>query len=208
MPLHIGTGILAQLGIVLLVALIWASVLTKKLILFSAHPLLQSLAVLTLTQSILTLQPTHTAEQKRIGQRIHASLNLVAFLLLVAGVTIIEYNKFASHGPHFHSIHGYLGVITSIFLLLQYLVGFTMWATPALYGGEHKAKSIWKYHRYSGYLALVLLLATVVSAVDTDFNRNVLKLKLWATALLSLLVLVGVLPRIQKQKLGFKVPSS
>ncbi|KAK7398354.1 hypothetical protein QQX98_012269 [Neonectria punicea] len=206
--LVLGTGILAQLGIVLLVVLIWASVLTKPLILFSGHPLAQSLAVLTLAQSILTLQPTHTAEQKRIGQRIHASLNLVAFLLLVAGVTIIEYNKFASHGPHFHSIHGYLGVITSIFLLLQYLVGFTMWATPALYGGENNAKSIWKYHRYSGYLVLVLLLATVVSAVDTDYNRNVLKLKLWATALLSLLVLVGVLPRIQKQKLGFKTPSS
>ncbi|KAM5351891.1 hypothetical protein ACJ41O_004614 [Fusarium nematophilum] len=202
--LVLGTGVLAQLGIVLLVVLIWASVLTKPLILFSGHPLLQSLAILTLAQSILTLQPTHTAKQKRIGQRIHASLNLVAFLLLVAGVTIIEYNKFASNGPHFHSVHGYLGVITSIVLLLQYLVGFTMWATPKLYGGEHKAKSIWKYHRWSGYFILTLLLATVVSAVETDYSKNVLKLKLWATLLLSVVALIGVLPRIQKQKLGFK----
>ncbi|KAH8706565.1 eukaryotic cytochrome b561-domain-containing protein [Ilyonectria robusta] len=205
--LVLGTGILAQMGILFLVVLIWASVLTKPLILFSGHPLAQSLAILTLVQSILTLQPTHTAEQKRIGQRIHASLNLVAFLLLVAGVTIIEYNKFASHGAHFHSLHGYLGVTSCIVLLLQYLVGFTMWATPALYGGEHNAKSIWKYHRYSGYVVLVLLLATVVSAVDTDYNKNVLKLKLWATGSLSLLVLVGIIPRIQKQKLGFKAPS-
>ncbi|KAF7551055.1 hypothetical protein G7Z17_g5285 [Cylindrodendrum hubeiense] len=205
--LVLGTGILAQLGIVLLVILIWASVLTKPLILFSGHPLAQSLAVLTLAQSILTLQPTHTAEQKRIGQRIHASLNLIAFLLLVTGVGIIEYNKIANNGAHFHSLHGYLGVISSIVLLLQYLVGFTMWATPALYGGEHNAKSIWKYHRYSGYFVLVLLLVTVVSAVDTDYNKNVLKLKLWATLLLSLLVLVGIIPRIQKQKLGFKAPS-
>ncbi|KAH7156986.1 hypothetical protein EDB81DRAFT_408734 [Dactylonectria macrodidyma] len=202
--LVLGTGILAQLGIVLLAVLIWASVLTKPLILFSGHPLAQSLAILTLIQSILTLQPTHTAEQKRIGQRIHASLNLLAFLLLVAGVTIIEYNKFASHGPHFHSLHGYLGVTSSVFLLLQYFVGFTMWATPALYGGEHNAKSIWKYHRYSGYLVIVLLLGTVVSAVDTDYNKNVLKLKLWAVASLSLLALVGIFPRVQKQKLGFK----
>ncbi|KAH6891213.1 eukaryotic cytochrome b561-domain-containing protein [Thelonectria olida] len=205
--LVLGTGILAQLGIVLLVALIWASVLTKPLILFSGHPLAQSLAILTLAQSILTLQPTHTAEQKRIGQRLHASLNLVAFLLLVAGVTIIEYNKFASHGPHFHSLHGYLGVAASVLLLVQYLVGFTMWATPALYGGEHNAKSIWKYHRYSGYLVFLLLLATVVSAVDTDYNKNVLKLKLWATALLAVLVVLGIFPRIQKQKLGFKATS-
>ncbi|KAF5020085.1 hypothetical protein F66182_7891 [Fusarium sp. NRRL 66182] len=206
--LVLGTGILAQMGVVLLAVLIWASVLSKPLILFSAHPLLQSLAVLTLAQSVLSLQPTHTAEQKHLGQRVHATLNLVAFLLLVAGVTIIEYNKFANNGPHFHSAHGYLGVITSIILLLQYGVGFTMWATPGLYGGESKAKSIWKYHRWSGYIIFVLLLATVVSAVETDYNKNVLKLKLWAVLLLSVITLVGVVPRIQKQKLGFKGPSA
>lgn len=204
----LGTGIVAQFGILLLTVLIWASVLTKPLILFSGHPLAQSLAVLTLAQSILSLQPTHTADQKRIGQRVHATLNLIAFLLLVAGVTIIEYNKFANHGPHFHSIHGYLGIIVSLVLLLQYGVGFTMWAIPALYGGEQNAKSVWKYHRWSGYIVFVLLLATVISAVDTDFNRNVLKLKLWAVLLLSVLTLIGVVPRIQKQKLGFKAPVS
>lgn len=202
-----GTGIVAQFGILLLVVLIWASVFTKPLILFSGHPLAQSLAILTLTQSILTLQPTHTAEQKRVGQRIHASLNLLAFLLLVAGVAIIEYNKFANHGPHLHSVHGYLGVIASVILLIQYLVGFTMWATPSLYGGEQKAKSIWKYHRYSGYFILALLLATVCSATQTDYNRNVLKMKLWAVITLSILVVVGVFPRIQKQKLGLGAPN-
>lgn len=206
--LILGTGIVAQFGIVLLAVLIWASVLTKPLILFSGHPLAQSLAVLTLAQSILSLQPTHTAEQKRVGQRVHAALNLVAFLLLVTGVTIIEYNKISNHGAHFHSIHGYLGIITSLILLLQYGVGFTMWATPALYGGEQNAKSVWKYHRWSGYTVLVLLLATVVSAVDTDYNKNVLKIKLWAVLLLSVLTLVGIIPRIQKQKLGFKDTAS
>ncbi|KAF7548992.1 hypothetical protein G7046_g8480 [Stylonectria norvegica] len=205
--LILGTGIVAQFGILLLFVLIWASVFTKPVILFSGHPLAQSLAVLTLVQSILALQPTHTAEQKRIGQRIHASLNLVAFLALVTGVTIIEYNKFSNNGAHFHSVHGYLGIITTLILLIQYLVGFTMWATPKLYGGEDKAKSIWKYHRYSGYVILVLLLATVCSATETDYVKNVLKMKLWPTVLLSALVLVGVLPRIQKQKLGFQAPA-
>lgn len=204
----LGTGILAQLGVGILVVMIWASVLTKPVILFSAHPLLQSLAVLTLVESILSLQPTHTPAQKRLGQRVHASLNFLAFLLLVAGITIIEYNKFSNNGPHFHSAHGYLGVISSIVLLLQYFVGFTMWATPALYGGEQNAKSIWKYHRYSGYFILVLLLATTCSAIETDYNNNVLKLKLWATILLSVVILAGVIPRIQLQKLGLKRPQN
>ncbi|KAH6606668.1 cytochrome b-561 [Trichoderma cornu-damae] len=205
--LVIGTGIIAQIGIWLLVVLVWASVFTKPLILFSGHPLAQSFAVLVLVQSVLFLQPTHTFEQKRLGQRVHGLLNLLALFALVAGVTIIEYNKEKSHNAHFHSVHGYLGVITSVVLLLQYLVGFTMWATPRLYGGEDKAKAVWKYHRYSGYFVLLLLLVTINSATQTDYNKNVLKLKLWATLVLSIIVVIGIFPRIQKQKLGFSRPS-
>lgn len=197
---------MTQLGVLLLTVLIWASVFTKPFILFSWHPLAQSLAILTLVQSILLLQPTHTPEQKRTGQRVHASLNLVAFLLLVAGVTIIEYNKIVNKGVHFHSAHGYLGVITAIILMLQYLVGFTMWATPVLYGGVDNAKSMWKYHRMSGYFLLVILLVTVCSATQTEYNENVLKIRPWATILLSVLILAGTFPRIQKQKLGFRAP--
>jgi cytochrome b-561 len=202
--LVLGTGLIAETAAILFFILIWVSVFTKPVILFSGHPLAQSLGILILIQSILTLQPTHTAEQKRAGQWIHATLNLLAFLSLAAGVIIIEYNKVANNQPHFHSVHGYLGVITSIILLLQYFVGFTMWATPSLYGGDEKAKAIWKYHRYSGYTILVLLLATVCSATQTTYNVGVLKVKLWATILLSVLILIGIVPRIQKQKLGFR----
>lgn len=163
---------------------------------------------MTLVQSILVLQPTHTPEQKRIGQRIHGSLNLLAFVFLVVGVFIIEYNKLINNGVHFHSVHGYLGVITSIILAVQYLVGFTMWLTPQLYGGEANAKSIWKYHRGSGYIILILLLVTVASATQTPYNETTLKMKLWAVVLLSILILVGVLPRVQKQKFGFKAPDA
>ncbi|PFH61656.1 hypothetical protein XA68_16745 [Ophiocordyceps unilateralis] len=205
--LIMGTASLAQLGAILMLVLVWASVLNKPLILFSAHPLLQSLAVFVLIQSVLSLQPTYTSEQKQLGQRVHASLNLVALLLLIAGVTLIEYNKLTSHGPHFHSVHGYLGVIVSIILIIQYLVGFTMWAVPALYGGEVRARAVWKYHRYSGYVVLLLLLVTVCSAAETDYNRNVLHMKLWAAILASILVVLGVFPRIQKYKLGLGPPA-
>lgn len=198
-----GTAVVTQFGIVLLTILVWVSVFTKPVILFSGHPLAQSLGILTLVQSVLSLQPTHTAEQKRLGQRVHATLNLLAFLFLAAGVFIIEYNKLVNNGVHFHSVHGYLGVITSIILAVQYLVGFTIWATPVLYGGIDNAKAMYKYHRWSGYFILVLLLVTVCSATQTDYNENVLKMKLWSTILLSVLILVGIFPRIQKRKLGF-----
>lgn len=200
----IGTGFIAELAIALLTLIIWVSVLTKPLILFSGHPLAQSLGVLTLLQSILSLQPTHTSEQKRIGQRIHASLNLLGFLFLVAGTVIIEYNKIKNNGPHFHSVHAYIGVVTLIVLGVQYLVGFTMWATPALYGGRENALAVWKYHRVSGYVVLVLLLATVCASTKTDYVKNVLKLPLWAPVVTSVLIVSGVFPRIQKHKFTFR----
>lgn len=201
--LIIGTGIIAEGAAVLLVASVWAAVfLHQPLILFSGHPLAQSLGMLVLVQGILVLQPTHTAQQKEVGQKIHAGLNFLAFALFIVGIVIIEVNKVKSNGPHFHSVHAYLGVISGIWMVLQYFVGFTMFGVPKLYGGEAKAKAMWKYHRMSGYVLLPLLMATTISATKTDYNQNVLGLKLWAMILIMVLMIVGIYPRIKKQKLG------
>jgi len=200
--LIIGTGVVAQAGIILLVASVWASVFLNDLILFSAHPLLNSAGILFLTQGILILQPTHTATQKRHGTIAHFTLNNLAIDSLIAGLVVIEYNKIAHNGTHFVSAHAILGLITYIFLLIQALVGFTAYFVPKLYGGVDQAKSLYKWHRISGYIILVLLLATVAAATQTDFNKNVLDIKLWAVLISAALVLVGVLPRIKKQKLG------
>ncbi|KAI0137376.1 eukaryotic cytochrome b561-domain-containing protein [Xylariales sp. AK1849] len=202
--LIIGTGVIAEGAAILLVASVWAAVFLNPLMLFSVHPLAQSAGILVLVQSILVLQPTHTGQQKQVGQKVHAGLNLLAFATFIVGVVSIEINKFKSSDPHphFHSVHAYLGVIAAIWLVLQYVVGFTMYATPKLYGGEANAKKIWKYHRASGYVLLPLLLATTISATQTPYNENVLGLKLWAVILISVFLIIGIYPRIKKQKLG------
>lgn len=195
---------IAQVGIILLTASIWASVFLSKLILFSAHPLLNSAGLLAVTQAILVLQPTHTAEQKRTGTTSHFLLNNFGLDALVAGLVIIEYNKFAHNGTHFVSPHAILGLITYILLGIQALVGFTQYYVPRLYGGVDNAKAIYKYHRASGYVILVLMLATVAAATQTDFNKKELDIKLWAVLISAVLVLVGVFSRLQQHKLGLK----
>jgi hypothetical protein len=177
-----GTAVIAQAGIILLTASVWASILLQDLILFSAHPLLNSAGLLVLTESILILQPTHTQAQKRKGTIIHFTLNNLALDLLFAALILIEYNKIKGGSQHFHSIHGILGSITYIFLAVQALVGFTAYFVPKLYGGEDNAKSLYKWHRLSGYILLVLLLATVAAATQTDFNKNVIHIRLWAVS--------------------------
>jgi hypothetical protein len=158
--------------------------------------------VLLVVEAILILQPTHTKEQKTVGTRIHSIDNGWALLALIAGLVIIEYNKISHGGTHFVSPHAILGLITYIFFIIQALVGFLQYFAPQVFGGEFKAKKLYKYHRISGYVLLVLSLATIAAATQTDFNLDTLHIKLWAVIVPSVLVLIGIIPRIKKQKLG------
>ncbi|KAL9077964.1 MAG: hypothetical protein Q9157_003118 [Trypethelium eluteriae] len=164
--------------------------------------LLNSAAILLLTQGILVLQPTYTAQQKKQGTYVHATLNDLALAAAIAGLVVIEINK-ADHGGHFESPHAILGLITYIAMALQAIVGITQYFVPQIYGGESNAKKLYKYHRMSGYVILILALATICAATTTGFNLNVLHMQLWAIIVASVLTVVGVFARIKKQKLGF-----
>jgi hypothetical protein len=200
----IGTGSIAQAGIWVLAAIVWGAIFSHKLIFFSAHPLLNSAGLLLLTQGALVLQPTHTPEQKRIGTLYHLGFNSVGTSALTAGLIVIELNKAGHPGSHFKSVHAILGIITYVFLFLQALVGFTQYFAPQLYGSVENAKSVYKYHRASGYVIMTMALATVCAATQTDYSKGFLGIQLWATIVASVLVLTGVLPRVKLQKLGLK----
>ncbi|KAK4190005.1 cytochrome b ascorbate-dependent protein 3 [Podospora australis] len=205
--LYLGTGWLAQLGVLLLLISTWIAVFRNPTLpLVSPHPLLQSLGVFLLVQAILILQPTTHANPtaKKNGARLHASLQGVSFLLFLAGIAVIETNKHKNGYAHFHSTHAYLGVITGVVLLVQYLFGFTIYVTPVVWGGEDKAKQLWKYHRYVGYLLLLLLLATTSSALWTDYVQSSLGIPLLTFPVASVLIVLGVFPRAQLSKLGLQ----
>merc|ERR1712070_622217 len=180
----LGTGVVAQAGAWMLAAIVWGSVFSHDLILFSVHPLLNSAAVLFFVQGILILQPTHTAAQKKQGTYTHAALNDVAVLAAVAGLVVIEYNKIDHGGTHFESPHAILGLVTYILIALQAIVGITQYFTPGLYGGVDNAKALYKYHRVGGYITLLLM-------------------QLWAVVVASVIIVVGVGARIKRSKFGW-----
>lgn len=159
--------------------------------------------LLFITQAILVLQPTSTQKQKIAGAYTHSALNNIGVLLLIAGLVVIEYNKIKSNGKHFYSLHGRLGLVTYCLFAFQALVGLTVFFTPKLYGSVANAKSLYKYHRMSGYLVLILGFATVAAATTTTFNKQTLHIQLWAVIVAALITLVGIVPRIKKTKLGF-----
>jgi hypothetical protein len=200
---HPGTAVLAQAGVLLLVASVWANIFLGPLILFSAHPLLNSAGLLGITESILVLQPTHTPTQKSRGTLVHAAVNGFAVDAFIAALVIIEVNKFAHAGTHFDSPHAILGLITYVLLLVQALVGFTLYFYPRVHGGVDAAKSRYKWHRASGYVILGFLLATTIAATQTTYNKTTLGINVWAIVVSAALILLGIVPRIKKQKFGF-----
>jgi hypothetical protein len=156
-----------------------------------------------LVQASLILQPTHTKEQKQLGTYIHAALNILGILSLLAGFIIIEINKSSHPGTHLKSVHSIMGLVTYILLLIQWFVGATQFFYPELYGSVEKAKSLYKYHRISGYLIFAMLTATVCAATWTDYNLGILKIHHWSVIVASVILLAGLYARIKKQKLGF-----
>ena len=163
-----------------------------------------SAGLLLVVQGVLILQPTHTTKQKEVGTVFHSVLNGGGVLALVAGLIVIEYNKFNGGADHFTSVHGKLGLITSIFFILQAAVGITQYYTPQLYGGVDNAKAVWKYHRASGYVVLPLSLVTVCAATQVHFNIETLHIQLWSVIVTSVLIVVGIGARIHLNKLGLK----
>ena len=136
------------------------------------------------------------------GTYIHSALNTIAMGLLVAGLVVIEMNKASHPETRFQSTHGKIALVVYIMLGLQFLIGVAQFYTPSIFGSVDNAKSLYKYHRWSGYIIMILSAIAICYATQTGFNDNVLHMRLWAVIVASVLLVIGLLPRIKKRKLG------
>jgi hypothetical protein len=141
-------AILAQAGILILTALVWAAIFTNEVIFFSYHPLLNSAALLLLIQGLLVLQPTSHQKDKITGTYVHSALNTAGVALLIAGLVVIEMNKASHPETRFQSVHGKMGLIAYIVIGMQWMVGVAMfYLQKVVFTDVDTAKSLYKYHR-------------------------------------------------------------
>lgn len=113
-------------------------------------------------------------------------------------------NKAGPGHEHFASPHARLGLTFYVLVYIQAIVGFTQYYVPQLYGGVDNAKKVYKYHRVGGYVIATLGLATICAASWTTYSLYVAHIQHWAVIVASVLVLVGVIPRIRLSKFGLK----
>lgn len=91
-------------------------------------------------------------------------------------------------------------------MLLQATFGLLVVYSPGvrLLGGEARAKSLWKYHRMSGYILIILLFATVSAAGRATWivaNSNLAQQILWDLGLAA--AFFGLTAKINYSKFGF-----
>ncbi|KAF8456683.1 eukaryotic cytochrome b561-domain-containing protein [Terfezia claveryi] len=199
-----GTAPLAQVGGLVLICMVWASVLTHKMIGFDGHPMLNSLGVLLVIEAILVLQPTgfYNMMQKKRAAYVHASLSALAAASFASALVIVIWHKQHFHIPHFESMHSKFGAATYALIVAQALVGFTQLFIPQIYGSEENAKKMYKYHRFFGYAVILpMLLVTIILATGTYYGASVLHLKTWAAVLAGIAIVAGIYPRVKISKL-------
>lgn len=153
-------------------------------------------------QSILVLQPTSTPRQKLVGTYIHSALLTLSLAGFISAFVVIEINKDPEH--RLTSIHGVLGFVTYILIIIQALVGVAQfWLPKWIFGSVENGKKIYKYHRISGYVLLVLEFAAVAAATQTTYNVSVLNIALWTVLVTSVLILLGIGARVKLSKFAF-----
>lgn len=77
------------------------------------------------------------------------------------------------------------------------------WIPRWVFGSVENGKRLYKYHRISGYVLLVLEFASVAAATQTAYNVSVLNIALWAVLIASFITLLGVGARVKVSKFGF-----
>ncbi|KAI8047390.1 eukaryotic cytochrome b561-domain-containing protein [Gilbertella persicaria] len=194
-------------GLILFVSLILSVLVRIPFNIFTFHPVFMTIFIVLATEGITLLQPTSTAEEKKSGLKYHAIIQSASYLSAITGFSFIFYNKVISGKHHFESFHGKLGLFVFIFLAIQLIFGIAMAFLPRhAFGSVERGKSLWKYHRVSGYILLVLVWLTSQLGVRADYMYNNLYSVhlLWLHWVAVFLVFAGIANRIRLKKWGIK----
>jgi uncharacterized membrane protein len=199
-------AIVVQAGLLVLLVTIFIGLFTHPINgYFIGHPILNSFGLVALSQALLITQPAPLSpEHKTLGGKIHGILNSTSVVLFLGGYTSIFYNKHVHNANHITTWHALFGITTYVFLGLVLLVGVAQfWAPILVFGSIDNAKKIYKYHRIAGYVTLGLISFTVLLALDSDYNNDVLHIPYWSVFPAIVAIFGGLIWGLKKTKLGF-----
>ncbi|KAL5014945.1 hypothetical protein ScPMuIL_009215 [Solemya velum] len=146
--------------------------------LFSWHPTLMAIAfVFLMFEGLLVFSPESSLLHRSPNLtkiKFHWLVQGAAVTCALGGFLVIYANKNVYDKPHFLTWHGYMGVITIIFLCMQ-SIGGTFAKYPALAKAiGMRLSEIRLYHATSGAVTFTLVCLSLMLGLYTDwFSTNV-----------------------------------
>ncbi|GBB92046.1 hypothetical protein RclHR1_19590002 [Rhizophagus clarus] len=196
-------SLLASLGALLFASTVWYITSSTEYIFFIWHPTLMATVLLMATQGTIVLQKAESRQEKDGALNFHKLMQSITFLSVIGGFYIIYTFKSEENKEHFASPHGKSGLITFSLILIQTIAGSTLVNFPGVVGGVAKAKSMYKYHRISGYLVLSLIWLTALGGTGADWTKSQFDHP-WVWLLATGMVLVGIIGGIKSNKMKIR----
>lgn len=189
------SAITVQIGLLVLIVTIFSSIFLHPIIpFFAPHPILNSLGLAFLSNALLVTQPPPLSiEHKIVKGRIHGILNSFSVTFFTGGFISIYYNKIIHGALHFTTWHGIFGLFTVSLLILTFMFGLSIyWLPEQIYGSVSNAKYYYKFHRIAGYFVFSLINVTILLALDSDYNKNVLHICFYTVIPSILVIWLGI----------------
>ncbi|XP_054265492.1 plasma membrane ascorbate-dependent reductase CYBRD1-like isoform X2 [Macrosteles quadrilineatus] len=132
---------------------------------FNWHPLLNTIGMIYLfANSILVYRALRTIRKKTL-KLIHAAIHFVVLVLvLIAFIAVLDSHNLAVPAiPNFYSLHSWLGIVTVLIYVLQWVFGFAAFLYPGF--PQNLRGAIMPIHTFMGLLAFVLAIATAFTGL-------------------------------------------
>jgi len=189
--------LLVSLGALLFASTVWYITSSADYFFFIWHPTLMAMVLLMATQGTVVLQK---AQDKDAALNFHKLMQSITFLSVIGGFYVIYTFKKMGDKEHFISPHGKFGLISFSLILIQAIAGSTLVNFPGVVGGPAKAKALYSYHRFSGYLLLSFIWLTALGGTQAEWTKNQFD-HLWVWLLAAGMVLVGIIGGVESSKL-------
>lgn len=127
------------------------------------HPVLMYLFMVSVNMYAVLIYRTHYNQRKDSLKWTHAILSGANIVMSLLGVIAMLKAHNMKGIPNFYSLHSWIGVITNVFYIMQFIAGFVAFMKPGL--AQHRRTALMPWHRFAGTAILVLAASAAITGI-------------------------------------------
>lgn len=127
------------------------------------HPLMMYTFMVSVNMYSVLIYRTHYSLPKDRLKWTHAILSGGNIVMSLLGVFAMFKAHLMANIPNFYSLHSWIGALTNIFYISQFIMGFVAFMKPKL--AQHKRAAVMPYHRLIGASVLVLAALSAITGI-------------------------------------------